>query len=142
MWMKLNPSDYPHSIKKQVFLHETDAFGHTNNVTFFQYLESARFELLKEIHLFDPRDIHSCNYILAHAECDYKKISRYDDVLVIYSRVAEIGKSSFRIEHLMINERTGDLVATGKVVLVSFHHKRGKTQPLTQKTRKSLEAFR
>jgi acyl-CoA thioester hydrolase len=140
--MKCDVADYAHSIKRQVFLYETDAFGHTNNVTFFQYLESARFELMKEMHLFDPSDILSCNYILAHAECDYKKISRYNDTLTIYSRVSEINRSSFGVEHLMINERTGDLIATGKVVMVAYDHKKGATVPLTQEVKKILEAYR
>lgn len=140
--MKVDVADYAHSIKRQVFLYETDAFGHTNNVTFFQYLESARFELMKEMHLFDPSDILSCNYILAHAECDYKKISRYNDTLIIYSRVSEIKGSSFGIEHLMINEKTGDLIATGRVVMVSYDHKKGETVPLTQEVKKALEAYR
>ncbi len=139
--MRVNPADYPHSLKRQVFLYETDAFGHTNNVTFFQYMESARFELMKELRLFDPSDILSCNYILAHAECDYRQISRYDDTLGIYSRISEIKRSSFVIENLMINEKTGDLVATGKVVLVSFNHKKNRSVPLTRKAKKTLKSY-
>ena len=139
--MKFNVSDYPHSFKRQVFLYETDAFGHTNNVTFFQYMESARFELMKELRLFDPSDILSCNFILAHAECDYKQISRYTDTLIIYSRISQIKTSSFVIENLMINEKTGNLVAAGKVVLVSFNHKKNRTEPLSQKVKKALKSY-
>lgn len=139
--MKFDVSDFPHSFKRQVFLYETDAFGHTNNVTFFQYMESARFELMKEARLFDPSDILSCNLILAHAECDYRQISRYNDTLVIYSRVSQIKRSSFIIENLMINEKTGNLVATGKVVLVSFNHKKNRTEPLSQKSKKALKSY-
>jgi len=134
-------ADYPHSFKRQVFLYETDALGHTNNVTFLQYMESARFELMKELRLFDPSNILSCNFILAHAECDYRQISRYNDTLVIYSRVSEIKTSSFVIEHLILNEKTGHLVATGKVVLVSFNHKRGRSVPLTKKAKKALKSL-
>ena len=139
--MGLNLEEYPHSFRRQVFLYETDAFGHTNNVTFFQYMESARFELMKELRLFDPSDILSCNYILAHAECDYRQISRYNDTLVIYSRVSEIRTSSFVIENLILNEKTGDVVATGKVVLVSFNHEKGRPVALTQKARKALKSL-
>jgi acyl-CoA thioesterase FadM len=74
---------------------------------------------MKELSLFDPSDILSCNFILAHAECDYRQISRYNDTLVIYSRISQIKTSSFVIENLMIIEKTRNLVATGKVVLVS-----------------------
>ena len=139
--MNLNVSKYPHSIKRQVFLYETDAFGHTNNVTFFQYMESARFELMKELRLFDPANILSCNFILAHAECDYRQISRYNDTLVIYSRVSRIKTSSFAIENLIVNEKTGNVVATGKVVLVSFNHKKNRTTPLSQKVKKALKFY-
>ncbi len=134
-------ADYPHSFKRQVFLYETDAFGHMNNVTIFQYLESARFELMKELRLFDPSDILSCNYILAHAECDYTQISRYNDTLIIHSRVSGIKTSSFVIEHLVLNEKNGSLVATGKVVLVAFNHKRGRPVPLTKKAIKALRSM-
>jgi len=139
--MNLNVSKYPHSIRRQVFLYETDAFGHTNNVTFFQYMESARFELMKELRLFDPTNILSCNFILAHAECDYRQISRYNDTLVIYSRVAKIKTSSFMIENLIVNEKTENLVATGRVVMVSFNHKKGKTTPLNQRAKKALKSY-
>lgn len=140
--MEFKITDYPHSIKRQVFLYETDAFGHTNNVTFLQYMESARFELMKEIGLFDPSDIVSCNYILAHAECDYTKISKYDDTLIIYSRVLEIKNSSFTLDHIFINEKTGELVAIGKAVMVSYNHKKNRPVPLTPKVKKLLEAYR
>lgn len=133
--------NYPHSYKRQVFLYETDAFGHLNNVFYFQYLESARFEMLKEMKLFDPGDIFSLNYILVHAECDYRQISRYDDTLIIHSRVSDIKKSSFTLEHLITNEKTGNLVATAKMIIVAFNHKKQKSEPLTPKVKKILEGY-
>ena len=139
--MTFNVAEYPHSFKRQVYLYETDAFGHTNNVTFFQYMESARFELMKELRLFDPANILSCNFILAHAECDYRQISRYNDTLVIYSRISQIKTSSFVVEHLIINEKTGNLVAIGKVVLVSYNHKKNRTEPLSQKIKNRLKTY-
>jgi acyl-CoA thioester hydrolase len=122
-------------------LYETDALGHTNNVTFFQYMESARFELMKQLRLFDPTNILSCNSILAHAECDYRQISRYNDTLIIYSRISQIKTSSFAIEHLIIDEKTGNLMATRKVVPVSFDHKQNRTLPLSQKVKKALKSY-
>jgi len=139
--MKFNGLNYPHLFRRQVFLYETDAFGHTNNVTFFGYMESARFELFKEIRLFDPTDVLTCPLILAHAECDYRKISRYDDTLLIYSRVSDIRKSSFLIEHVMLREGTEDVIATGKVVMVYYHHKKNEARPLPKKVKKALQAY-
>jgi len=139
--MTFNVAEYPHCFERQVYLYETSAFGPTSNVSLFQYMESARFELMKELHLFDPSDILSCNYILTHAECGYRQISRYNDTLVIYSRISQIKTSSFVIEHLIINEKTGNLVATGKVILVSFNHKKNRTVALSQKVKKALKSY-
>jgi acyl-CoA thioester hydrolase len=134
-------ADYTHYIKRQVCLYETDAFGHANNVTYLQYMEIARFEMMKEMKLFNPDDILSFSYILARAECDYKQISKYNDILVVYSRVLAINRSSFTLDHVFINEKTGVLVATGKVVMVSYDHTVSKTRPLTDLARESLEAY-
>ena len=97
--------------------------------------------MIKEMKLFNPNDILSFRYILAHAECDYRQISKYNDILVVYSRVSTITRSSFTLDHIFINEKTGDVVATGKVVMVSYDHNAGKTRPLTPAARDSLQAY-
>jgi acyl-CoA thioester hydrolase len=133
--------DYPHSFTRDVYLYETDALGHTNNVSFLAYMESARFDLFKKLDLFDPRDVLSLPLILARAECDYKEISRYNDTLTIYSRITEIGASSFVIEHVFVREGDHAIVAEGKVVIVYFDYEKNRSMPIPNKVRQKLQHY-
>jgi acyl-CoA thioester hydrolase len=135
------PDNYPHAFNRDVYLYETDAFGHTNNVSFLAYMESARFDLFKKLDLFDPRDVLSLPLILARAECDYKEISRYNDTITIYSRITEIGSSSFVIEHVFVREGDNAIVAEGKVVIVYFDHAKNRSMPIPDEVRHKLQRY-
>lgn len=136
-----NPASYPHVFTREVYLYETDAFGHTNNVSFVAYMESARFDLFKRLDFFDPQDVLTLPLILARIECDYKEISRYNDTLTIYTRVAEIRTSSFVVEHVFMRESDRAIVAEGKAVLVNFDHEKNRPMPLSEEVKHSLQRY-
>jgi acyl-CoA thioester hydrolase len=135
------PQDYPHLFAKEVYLYETDAFGHANNVSFVAYMESARFDFFKTLDLFDPHNVLTLPLILARLECDYKEIARYNDTLTIYSRIGEISSSSFAIEHVFVREDDNVVVAEGKVVLVYFDHEKNRSLPITEEVRQKLQGY-
>jgi acyl-CoA thioester hydrolase len=135
------PDDYPHTFTREVYLYETDALGHTNNVSFLAYMESARFDLFKKLDLFDPHDVLSLPLILARAECDYKEISHYNDTITIYSKITEIGSSSFVIEHVFVREGDNAIVAEGKVVIVYFDYENNCSMPIRDKVRHKLQRY-
>jgi acyl-CoA thioester hydrolase len=137
----LKPHDYPHAFTKEVYLYETDAFGHANNVSFVAYMESARFDLFKKLDLFDPHNVLTLPLILARLECDYKEIARYNDTLTIYSRIGEISSSSFVIDHVFVRESDQIVVAEGKVVLVYFDHGKKRSMPITEEVRHKLQRY-
>ena len=139
--MEFDPSQYPHSFSREVYLCETDAFGHVNSVSFIAYLESARFDLFKKLELFNPKDLLAFNLIIARIECDYKNIARYNDKLTIYTRVAEIRSSSFILEHVFLREEDSSIVAKGRVVLVAFDHAHNRPQPIPQEWRGKLTRY-
>lgn len=136
-----NPNDYPHTFTKEVYLYETDAFGHANNVSIIAYMESARFDLFKKLGLFDTRNVLTLPLILARLECDYKEISHYDDTLTIYSRIAEIRSSSFDIKHVFVRESDKIIVAEGKAVMVYFDYGKNRPMPITEEVRQKLQEY-
>jgi acyl-CoA thioester hydrolase len=135
------PQDYPHAFTKEVYLYETDAFGHANNVSFVAYMESARFDLFKTLDLFDPHNVLTLPLILARLECDYEEIARYNDTLTIYSRIGEISSSSFVIDHVFVRESDNIIVAEGNVVLVYFDHEKNHSMPITEEIRQKLQEY-
>lgn len=137
----IDDNDHVHTFVCDVRLYETDAFGHANNVSFFAYLESARFDLFKKLNLFDPADIFSLSLILARLECDYRAIARYNDVLTVYTRVEDIGRSRFTLEHVLVRQGDGIQVARGKAVLVAFDHLANRSTPIPEDMRQKLMHF-
>jgi len=137
----IDDDDHIHTFVCDVRLYETDAFGHANNVSFFAYLESARFDLFKKLRLFDPTNIFSLSLILARLECDYRAIARYNDVLTVYTRVEEIGRSRFTLEHVLVRKRDETEVARGKAVLVAFDHVANRSIPIPEEMRQKLTHF-
>jgi acyl-CoA thioester hydrolase len=135
------PHDYPHTFTKEVYLYETDAFGHANNVSIIAYMESARFDLFKQLDLFDPRNVLTLPLILARLECDYKEISHYDDTITIYSRIAEIRSSSFVIKHIFVRESDKIIVAEGKALMVYFDYGKNRSMTITDEIRYKLQQY-
>ncbi len=139
--MQVDLSHYPHRFPRDIHLHETDAFGHLNNVSFVAYMEEARFSLFRQMKIFDPKDLFTLELILAKIECEYRKIVRYGDKITIYTRVLKIGSSSFTLEHLFLREGDETVVARGRAVLVSFDHESGRPKPLPEQLKRKLRKY-
>jgi len=139
--MEFDPTTYLHTFSREVYLYETDAFGHANSVSFCAYLESARLDFLKQLEFFDPKDVLSLPIILARLECDYKEIAHYNDKLTIYTKVADIGTSSFTLEHIFVREEDGAIIAEGRVVLVAFDYGHNRPLPIPDEWREKLKHY-
>ena len=70
----------------QVRTYECDGYGHVNNANYLNYLEFARYELLRDVG-FDYEAMIKAGYgvYVARIEIDYKKPAVADDDLIIKS---------------------------------------------------------
>ena len=113
--------------------------GHTNNAVYLTYLEQTRFAHWRSLWGFGspqlPPDLPGV--ILARVECDYKRPSRYGDVLEVRLRVGEIGRSSFRYEYEIVDEQ-GRTVLTAKTVQVMYDYTAGKPVPIPDRIRATI----
>ena len=75
--------------------------------------------------------------ILARVEADYKRPTRYGDTIDIRLTVAEIGRSSFRYEYEIVNER-GETVLTAKTVQVMYDYTTNTPVPIPDDIRALL----
>lgn len=95
---------------------DLDFFGHVNNATYFGYFENARILLwLELIGGTKPEEI---NFIVAHAECDFKKQLGMESI-EIRVRIGEMRTTSLDFVY-EIRNAAGEVAATGKVVVVIF----------------------
>jgi acyl-CoA thioester hydrolase len=121
--MSVSDSISHFSHRLEVRFRDCDAMGHTNNAVYLTFLEQARFAHWRSLWGFGnpqtPPDLPGV--ILAHVEADYKRPSRYGDVLEVRLTVAEVGRSSFAYEYVIVDEQ-GRTVLTAKTVQVMYDY--------------------
>jgi acyl-CoA thioester hydrolase len=129
------------SHRLEVRFRDCDAMGHTNNAVYLTYLEQARFAHWRSLWGFGNArtDPDLPGVILARVEADYKRPSRYGDTLEVRLVVAAIGRTSFRYDYEIVDER-GQTVLTAKTVQVMYDYAAGRPVPIPDPIRARLGA--
>ena len=98
----------------KVRTYECDSYGHVNNANYLNYLEFARYEMLRDFG-FDYAAMINAGYgiYVARIEIDYKKPAFSDDELLIKSWPVKKGAVSGVISQEI--RRGDDLLAEAKV---------------------------
>ena len=122
---------------------DLDAMRHLNNVAFLGYFESARIAYITTlIPSHRPTDPEGDDFglIFAEAHISYRAPGFYDDGIRTLVRIADVRRSSFRVEFRM--EATGDdrLLAEGWGALVGYDYKAGRANALPAGLVETLEA--
>ncbi len=109
-----DPGHYPLHVR----FSDGDAYGHVNNVKYFEYIQEARIPIMERLgrELGSEAGMH---VVVAQTDVDYKapilfRLEPYD----VSSRITQVGTKSFTIESEI---RDGDtLYSRARVVLVFF----------------------
>lgn len=81
----------------EVRFSDFDLYGHVNSVLYFNYCETARVKVLKDV-LMELADNH-VHIVVAHAECDYLLPILYGEKLSIETHASRMGNASFELEY-------------------------------------------
>jgi acyl-CoA thioester hydrolase len=119
---------------------DCDMMGHANHAVYFTYMEQCRFALWK--HLGGGTGLPGAGTIIVHAECDYRAPSLIHDELDVKLTVGNIGRSSFAFHYDIVNVMSGQRVAEGKTINVTFDYTSNRTMPIPDETRSLLEGIR
>ena len=95
---------------------ECDPMGVLHHSRYFEYFEMARTELLRQagVRYRDLED-HGVLFVVARAECRFRRPARYDDELLLKVEVARMTKA--RIDHKYELHRDGVLLCEATTVL-------------------------
>jgi acyl-CoA thioester hydrolase len=108
-------------VSHQVILRDLDAFDHVNNAVFLTYFEIAR--TLLWLDFTGGRDARDIGFIVARAECDFRKQLSLEPI-EIRVRFGEMRSSSFDTLYEIRKDGGREVAATGKVVVVLFDWER------------------
>jgi acyl-CoA thioester hydrolase len=94
---------------------ETDKMGVVYHANFVVWLEVGRTDLCKQCG-FSYRDMEieeDAHLMVTDVSIRYRRPARYDDEILIRTRVAEMAKRTLKFEYLVLNAVTGDTLAEG-----------------------------
>jgi acyl-CoA thioester hydrolase len=107
----------------RVYYEDTDAAGIVYYANYLKFVERARTEMMR---LFGAeheqwRQADGTAFIVRHAALDYRAPARLDDMLVVETRVKEIGGASVLLAQDVKRGDTLLVAATVKIATVGRH---------------------
>jgi len=116
---------------------ETDQMGVVYYGNYFTWFEIGRVELCRQLGFeYKRMETEDDSFIVvADAHCRYKRPARFDDLLVIRTKVSESQRRTVRFDYEIFDQASGELLATGDTLHV-ICDRLGKPKSLPEKYRK------
>jgi acyl-CoA thioester hydrolase len=113
-------NDYGFSTELRVRLSETDAVGIVFFGSFSIYFDVGRMDYLQHLALnrMDGAVRDLIPGAVVYQSTRFHSPARYNDILILHVRIAEIGDTSYTFNILVTNKRTRLIVASGLLSLV------------------------
>ena len=130
-------ADYPLRTSDKIRYADTDRQGHVNNAVFATFLETARAEIIydRAAPLVEP----GTSFVIARLALDFRAEINWPGAVAIGTRVAHIGRSSFRLAHGLFQDDR--CVATAEVVIVHVNDATRRSQALSATALERLSAL-
>ncbi|NUN49123.1 MAG: acyl-CoA thioesterase [Candidatus Brocadiae bacterium] len=137
------PESFRFSTEIRVRLPETDAMGIVFHGAFFTYLEVGRMDYLRNLGLAGShaQPIRDFANVVARACCDFRSPAHFDDPLIVHARIAEIRRTSFRFDFLIVHKQEARVVAEGHTVHVAIDPGTGRPIPVPENFRERIRRF-
>jgi acyl-CoA thioester hydrolase len=104
----------------RVYYEDTDAGGVVYYANYFKYFERARTHYLEERGLSVVQLVREgTQFLVVHAEADYRSPARLGDTLAVETTLPECGRASVTFAHVIRDRVSGRVVMEGHAVLVT-----------------------
>ncbi len=104
----------------RIYYEDTDCGGVVYYANYLRYFERARTQYMEDHGLSVTGLLkEGTQFLVVHAEVDYRSSARYGEVLIIETRLAEIGRTSLTFAHLVRERTSSRVVVEGSAKLVA-----------------------
>ena len=119
---------------------ETDQMGVVYHANYFVWFEVGRVELLRQMGFSyrDMEELDGCGIAVIDARCRYKAPARYDDEVIVRTRLKYIRESLIQFEYELMRVSDGTLLAEADTTHIVVDRQMKKV-PIPEKY---MEAFR
>jgi acyl-CoA thioester hydrolase len=127
-----------HESNLRVRFEETDTMGVVYYSKFLVWMEVGRINLLRDIGIVYGDLLKRGRHIpVVQAHADYKAFARFDNEVLVKTRVAAVGRRSVRFENEIIKLPEKELLCTGHTVHAYIDND-AKSCPVPQDLRRKL----
>ncbi|MCC7253206.1 YbgC/FadM family acyl-CoA thioesterase [Hyphomicrobium sp.] len=118
-----------HVLPVRVYFEDTDAGGIAYHASYIRWCERGRTDFLRLLgtdsrRLIDGSASHEpAAFVVRRMSCDFLRPARMDDVLIVETRVKELGGASVTLLQMVLNEARRVFEAEVTVVLVAVSGK-------------------
>ncbi len=100
---------------------EVDSQGVVHHSVYLHYFEVGRTELLRDLGApYSELEEEGVRLMLTHCDQFFHSSARYDDVLVIQTRLEKVSKVRMTITYRVVHKETDELVTSGSTTLASI----------------------
>ena len=123
----------------KVVFRDIDGMRHANHAAYVTYFESARNEYWMQVT--GIKDVEDFDFVLAELTVRYQAAAKLGDELIIGCRVTELRRSSFLMEAVIVDAKTGKLMAEAHSAQVMYDYAQEKSFPIPDERRRQIEEF-
>jgi acyl-CoA thioester hydrolase len=121
---------------------DLDPQGHLNNAKYLTFFEQARIQYLRHLGLFaEGQSFMDIGVILADIHIAFKKPVEWGTPVKVGVRTMKIGTKSMTVEQTIVQAESGEVFATGEVVMVTYDYHTGKSIPIPVEWREITSKF-
>ena len=135
-------TDYKFFHPTEVRYGDLDPQGHVNNAKYLTYFEQARVHYLIQLGLFSrDQSFMEIGVVIADIHIAYHAPTHYQDSIKVGVKTVKLGGKSIVLEQCVMNADTEKIMASGKVVMVTFDYQDLKSMPVPVEWKNKISEF-
>ena len=129
-----------HKTEHRVIYGDTDAGQVVYYANYFRWFESGRRELFRNLRInYAELDKKGIITPVVEAHCNYFHPARYDDIVVIETRISEVKEKSIRFDYRIFRKKGRKLLASGYTINVFVSKKKMKSMKIPDNLRRKIK---
>ena len=121
---------------------DLDPQGHLNNAKYLTYFEQGRVEYLIALELFHRGlSFLEIGLIIADIHIVFHKPVLWGTPLKVGAKIKNMGHKSLVVEQNLVHAETGEVFASGEVVMVTYDYHTENTIPIPDEWRRIIAKF-
>ena len=121
---------------------DLDPQGHVNNAKHLTYFEQARIAYMIELGLFTKdQSFMEIGVILGDVHITYLAPIYFGEQIKVGVHISKMGNKSMTWMQNIVDAKTGNKLATGEVVMVTYNYREERTIPIPDDWRRKIVEF-